>query len=72
MKLEYTHTPVHGKSIIEKIRDQLDATLESGTSAKVMSHCDHCKAEGLALALGLLRGSSQSNELSLAEARMNR
>lgn len=63
MKLEYTNTPVHGKSIIEKIRDQLDATLASG---------NNCKAEGLALALGLLRNSSESNELSLAEARMNR
>jgi len=63
MKLEYTHTPVHGKSIIEKIRDQLDATLESG---------NQCKAEGLALALGLLRGGSESNEMSLAKARMNR
>ena len=63
MKLEYTHTPVHGKSIIEKIRDQLDATLESG---------DQGKAEGLALALGMLRGCSESNELSLAKARMKR
>lgn len=60
MKLDYTHSPTKGKSIIEKIQDALDKELSTG---------DPSRAEGIALALGILRGSSEASELHLSEAR---
>lgn len=57
MKLEYTHSPAKGKSIIEKIQDALDSEVAQG---------DASRAEGIALALGILRGSSFSYELDKA------
>lgn len=57
MKLDYTHSPTKGKSIIEKIQDALDEELSTG---------DNTRAEGMAHALGILRGSSESYELGKA------
>lgn len=60
MKLEYTHKPTPGKSIIEKIQEALDHELGNG---------DPMRAEGIALALGILRGSSCEYELGKAHDR---
>lgn len=60
MKLDYTHSPVKGKSIIEKIQDALDNEISNG---------DPARAEGMAHALGILRGSSEAYELDKAMSR---
>lgn len=60
MKLEHSHKVQAGRSIIERIQDKLDSELAQG---------DPGTAEGIAIALGVLRSSSAEHELELSGKR---
>lgn len=57
VKLEHSHAVTPGKSLIEKIQERLDNELAQG---------DPSKAEGIAIALGVMRSSSTEHELECA------
>ena len=73
MKLEDSHGGYHGKSLQEKIRDDLDEAYkmhrhEEDTFGQDTDHNDRF-AEGIAHALGVLRSTSADTEWEAAQER---
>lgn len=72
MKFEDTHSSPHkGPSLIDKIRDELDLAYEMWNDQQEYRDSGeyHRYAQGIALALGILRNTSEDEEWKLAEER---
>lgn len=80
MNLADTHGGFAGKSLVEKIREELDEAFAAWADLPCdgcTPGCDDCMradtalsyAEGIACALGILRSTSQDEEMNLAEER---
>lgn len=77
MDLKTTHSGFAGKSLVEKIRDDLDEVFNDPDSQydsdrdEFADIADDKFAEGLAHALGVLRGTDADTEWKLAKERYN-
>lgn len=70
MKLESSHPGPQGKTLVEKIQDELDAAVQH-FNEKGQQTEDAWFAEGVAHALGILRSTSSDTELDLCHARLS-
>ena len=71
MEIKNSHAVPHGPSLIDKIRDELDLAYEIWADEPDESESNKSYAQGIALALGILRSSSEDEEWRLAEERFN-
>ena len=78
MEIKNSHGGFQGKSIAEKIEVELDREfkefrewMDTPTSDDADKYGTFGTCEGLAIALGILRSSSQEHEMDLAEERYN-
>ena len=83
MKLEASHGGYAGKSLVEKIEDKLDEAYSTwaDNSCEDRGDCSGCsdpdsreygRVEGVAAALGILKGSGTKYEIEQAEDRWSK
>lgn len=76
MNFNSSHGGFEGKSLIEKIRDKLDKARDTWKEFEAEDdeqdasrNRSHGRCEGLAAALGILRGTSTKHEMEECESR---
>lgn len=70
MRIESSHAVPPGKSLIERIRDRIDAEFRQWQDDESENAPAFHRVAGMCAALGVLRGTSEETELELAEERL--